>query len=138
MGGIIALAFVALLIYGFISAHKAFRRMVSKAAKPFKDAYQEHDRPEPRPRGKGRVHVLLDALHNEGYLGKAKFRDSELRFVDDPILAEMLQELSNEVDLKWELPAYGLRYRRVPDYAPEGFDEKYRHVVLTNTHAIGF
>jgi|SRR5690554_1680688 len=82
--------------------------------------------------------VFLNALANEGYFGRVRLPDEEIEFIDNPILAKMIEKLDREYELEWTLPEYRLRLRLTPQHAPRSFLNKYTHVVMTPTHAIGF
>lgn len=83
------------------------------------------------------LRAFIDALENEGYFGKHRKTDADITYVDDDVLNSMIRRISDHHELAWVLPEHGLRYRSTPKEAPVAFREKYKHVVMTPTHAIG-
>lgn len=82
--------------------------------------------------------VLIKALSNEGYFGKVKKTDEEITFVDSPVLAGMIEQLGTKCDLMWTVPSHRLRIREMMSNAPESMKAKYKWLLLTPTHAVGF
>lgn len=137
MGGFIAIALLVLLFAGSIGLWNRLIRALTHQTKTPHQPTTEVPR-GPRAMSQHHLKVFLKALENEGYMGSNRLPDSELEYVDDPVLSRMIDKLAKEYELEWVLPDYQLRYRRVPETAPEAFREKYEWVVLTPTHAIGY
>lgn len=134
MGGFVALVLLCLMFAGSIGLWNKLIKAVDRRPK----AEQREAPNGPRRIPQHPMQVFIKALENEGYIGHVKLPDTELRYVDDPVLAGMIERLANEYELEWELPKYQLRYRQVPNDAPDEFKAKYQWVVLTPTHAIGY
>lgn len=134
MGGFIALALMLLLFAGAIGI---WTRIL--------DAFRGVSKATPRHRSQERsngssphIHTFIQALENEGYMGRAALSVEDMEYVDDPVLADMLATIAKECDLKWALPPHRLRLKAVPEDAPEEFKGKYKWVVMTPTHVIGY
>lgn len=100
-------------------------------------------RPDPKPKAErlptnAELRALILTLRNEGYYGRTRMRDEDIIYVDNPIITEMIEELATKYDLRWKLPAYRLRVRKVGNRMPEWITERFTHVLMTPTHAIGF
>jgi hypothetical protein len=125
----------AFLIVVFIFAIIALG--MSKLAGPFTD------KPVAKPKGdklpsNPELRALILTLRNEGYYGRSRLRDEDITYVDNPVLTEMIEELTAKYDLRWKLPTYRLRVRKVGKNAPEWISERFTHVLMTPTHAVGF
>ena len=135
MGGLIALFFVVIMLYGLVKAHTAFLRLfgVEYTSTSTKDKKTSHGfskaATDTKDKGDPRVDTFVLAIKNAGYLGRTPVTDKER--VKDPVLSEMARELSESLDLKWVLPEKGLGLTRVNE-------DGYKWGIVTPTHLILF
>jgi len=130
MGGLVVLLVFLLMLGG---AKRFWDWLAGQAGS--KKTTSQSTKKDPKP---GKIDVLIKAMENEGYLGRVRLPDDELTYVSNVVISEMLDSLSDTCDLKWVLPEYNLRVRRMPEDAPDVVKNHYKWAVFTPTHIIGF